>query len=63
MMELISIRLARETVEQLRALARCEAARRNQDVTWAAIVREAIDERLAAEAKRLGAVKSLADTA
>ena len=49
MMDLISIRLPRETVERLRALARREAARRNEDVTWARLVREAIDGRLAAE--------------
>jgi hypothetical protein len=47
MMELVSIRLPRETVEQMRALARTEAVRRNENVTWAGLVREAIDDRLA----------------
>jgi predicted DNA-binding protein len=50
MMDLISIRLPRETIERLRALARREAARRNADVTWSGLVREAIEARLAREA-------------
>ena len=54
MMELISLRLPREKVEQLRRLARYEAARRNCDVTWAKLVREAIDERLAEAAQTGG---------
>ena len=45
-MELISIRLHRETVERLGTLARKEAARRDEHVTWAELVREAIEERL-----------------
>ncbi len=45
-LELVSIRLPRETVEQLRAFARREAVRRKQDVTWAALAREALEQKL-----------------
>jgi hypothetical protein len=45
-MQLVSIRLETATVERLRSLARREAARRNQDVTWPMLVREMIDRRL-----------------
>ena len=51
-MELISIRLKRETVRQLRALARREAVRRNENVTWVGLVREAIQRLLAARKPR-----------
>ena len=57
-MELISIRLDRKAVEELRGLARLEAVRRDEPVTWAALVREAIECRLAAE--RTGAPPCLA---
>lgn len=61
MMDLISIRLPRETVERLRALARREAARRNEDVTWPGLVREAIDARLAGESQRQGGAPTRTD--
>ncbi len=57
-MELVSIRLHRETVERLRALAREEAVRRNENVTWASIVRELLEQKLLDE-KGTDAVSSV----
>ena len=45
-LELVSIPLPRNIVEQLRALARREAILRNQDVTWATLAREALEQKL-----------------
>ncbi len=58
MMQLISIRLPRETVERLRTLARCEAIRRNEDVTWSRLVREAIEAWMPVESQPRNAVAS-----
>ncbi len=49
-MQLMSIRVPAETVERLKTLARQEAARRNEDVSWSSLVREALDERLRQQA-------------
>lgn len=51
MMDLVSIRLPREMVERLRTIARLEAVRRNANVTWSGLVREAIEVWLAAESQ------------
>lgn len=45
-MELISMRLDRDKVERLKTLARMEAARRDESVTWAQLVRECIERLL-----------------
>ena len=57
-MDLITIRLDRTMVERLRVLARTEAVRRDENVTWASLVHESIEDRLTA-AERDGVVVSL----
>ena len=42
-MEVVSIRLHPEMVARLKLIARHEAIRRGQDVTWARLVREALE--------------------
>jgi predicted DNA-binding protein len=59
MMQLISLRLPRETIERLRTLARLEAVRRNENVTWSGLVREAIEARLAVLSSPAGAGAAL----
>jgi predicted DNA-binding protein len=54
-MQLVSIRLPRQMLERLRALARLEAVRRNENVTWSGLVREAIEARLVAMSAPVGA--------
>jgi predicted DNA-binding protein len=61
MMQLISIRLPPETIERLRALARQEAVRRNENVTWSRLVRETIDNRLAVESPPKGNMRTTYD--
>jgi predicted DNA-binding protein len=45
-MEVVSIRLCPEMVARLKLLARREALRRGEDVTWARLVREALEQKL-----------------
>jgi predicted DNA-binding protein len=48
-MEVVSIRLCPEMVARLKLLARHEALRRGEDVTWARLVREALEQKLLGE--------------